>query len=40
MRKLLAAVTLASGFVVAAGAAHADPLKVCFVYVGPHNDGG
>jgi simple sugar transport system substrate-binding protein len=41
MRKLLAAAALAGGFVVAAGAAQAaDPLKVCFVYVGPHNDGG
>src|SRR5665213_4533223 len=41
MRKLLAAAALASGFVLAASAAQAaDPLKVCFVYVGPHNDGG
>ena len=41
MRKLLAATGLAAAFALSAGMAQAaDPLKVCFVYVGPHNDGG
>src|SRR6185312_11793849 len=40
MRKLLAASAAAFGLVALAGAAQAAPLKVCFVYVGPHNDGG
>ena len=40
MRLLVAAAGAALAFAVTAGAAQADPLKVCFVYVGPHNDGG
>jgi simple sugar transport system substrate-binding protein len=40
MRKLLAASAAALGLAALAGAAQAAPLKVCFVYVGPHNDGG
>jgi simple sugar transport system substrate-binding protein len=40
MRLLVAAAGAALAFSVTAGVAQADPLKVCFVYVGPHNDGG
>ncbi len=41
MKKLLAASGAALALAITAGAANAaDPLKVCFVYVGPHNDGG
>ena len=40
MRKLLAAAGVASAMVLSASIAQAAPLKVCFVYVGPHNDGG
>jgi basic membrane protein A len=41
MRKSVAALGAALALVLAAGAAQAqDKLKVCFVYVGPHNDGG
>ena len=40
MRLLVAAAGAALAFAVTAGVAQADPLKVCFVYVGPHNDGG
>ena len=41
MRKLLAAASVAvvAAF-MASGASAADKLKACFVYVGPHNDGG
>ena len=41
MRKLLAAASAAVLVAFAAGgAAAAEKLKACFVYVGPHNDGG
>ena len=41
MRTLLAATGAAVALAMTAGLAQAaDPLKVCFVYVGPHNDGG
>jgi simple sugar transport system substrate-binding protein len=40
MRILVAAAGAALALAVTAGVAQADPLKVCFVYVGPHNDGG
>ncbi len=41
MRKIVATVGTAMALALAAGAAQADdPLKACFVYVGPHNDGG
>jgi basic membrane protein A len=41
MRKSIAALGTALALALAAGAAEAqDKLKVCFVYVGPHNDGG
>jgi simple sugar transport system substrate-binding protein len=40
MRILAAATGAALAFAVSAGVANADPLKTCFVYVGPHNDGG
>jgi simple sugar transport system substrate-binding protein len=40
MQKLLAASGAALVIALAAGAANAEPLKACWVYVGPHNDGG
>ena len=41
MRKTIAAIGAALALVLATAGAHAqDKLKVCFVYVGPHNDGG
>jgi basic membrane protein A and related proteins len=40
MRILVAATGAALALAVSVGIAQADPLKVCFVYVGPHNDGG
>ncbi len=41
MRKTIAALGTALALVLTAGAAAAqEKLKVCFVYVGPHNDGG
>ena len=41
MQKFLAAVGAAAILAFAAsGAGAADKLKACFVYVGPHNDGG
>jgi simple sugar transport system substrate-binding protein len=40
MQKLLAAMSAAAVLALSVGIAQADPLKVCFVYVGPHNDGG
>jgi basic membrane protein A len=41
MRKSMAALGAALALALAAGTAAAqDKLKVCFVYVGPHNDGG
>ena len=41
MRKTIAALGTAMALVLTAGAATAqEKLKVCFVYVGPHNDGG
>ncbi len=41
MRKLIAASGAALALALTAGSAQAaDPLKACFVYVGPHNDGG
>jgi basic membrane protein A len=40
MRKLLVATGLGAMLSLSAGMAQAAPLKVCFVYVGPHNDGG
>ena len=42
MRKILATAGVAAALVLSAAAAAsaADKLKVCFVYVGPHNDGG
>ena len=41
MRKMIAALGTALALVLTAGAAAAqEKLKVCFVYVGPHNDGG
>ena len=41
MRKIIAALGAAMALVLATAGAHAqDKLKVCFVYVGPHNDGG
>jgi basic membrane protein A and related proteins len=40
MKKLLAASGAAIVLALAAGAANAAPLKACWVYVGPHNDGG
>jgi basic membrane protein A len=41
MRKTTAALGAALALALAAGSAAAqDKLKVCFVYVGPHNDGG
>lgn len=41
MRKSIAALGAALALALAAGTAGAqDKLKVCFVYVGPHNDGG
>ena len=41
MRKMIAALGTAVALALAAGAADAqEKLKVCFVYVGPHNDGG
>jgi simple sugar transport system substrate-binding protein len=41
MRKTIAALGAALALALAAGTAAAqDKLKVCFVYVGPHNDGG
>jgi len=40
MLKLMAASSAALALVVSAGIAQADPLKACWVYVGPHNDGG
>ena len=41
MRKTIAAFGAALALALTASAAGAqDKLKVCFVYVGPHNDGG
>ena len=40
MHKLIAASGAALVLALTAGAAGAAPLKVCWVYVGPHNDGG
>ena len=41
MRTTIAAIGTALALILAAGTAAAeDKLKVCFVYVGPHNDGG
>lgn len=40
MQKLMAAAGVAVALALNAGGAQADPLKACFVYVGPHNDGG
>jgi basic membrane protein A len=40
MRKLVAVASAAFALALSAGIAHADPLKACWVYVGPHNDGG
>ncbi len=41
MRKTIAALGTALALALSAGTAGAqDKLKVCFVYVGPHNDGG
>jgi basic membrane protein A and related proteins len=44
MRKFMAATGAAFALAVAgavtAGVAQAEPLKACWVYVGPHNDGG
>ena len=41
MRKSIVALSAALAVALSAGMAQAqDKLKVCFVYVGPHNDGG
>ena len=41
MRRLLIAATAGLALALAAGGAEAQgKLKVCFIYVGPHNDGG
>ncbi len=41
MHKLLIAASAAVAFAIASGSASAeDKLKACWVYVGPHNDGG
>ena len=40
MHKLIAVSGAALVLALAAGAASAAPLKACWVYVGPHNDGG
>ena len=40
MQKIMAAAGVAAALALTTGGAQADPLKVCFVYVGPHNDGG
>jgi len=40
MRKLLAAASAAVLLAFTAGGAAADKFKACWVYVGPHNDGG
>ena len=40
MHKFLAASAAAIALALASGAANAAPLKACWVYVGPHNDGG
>ncbi len=40
MNKLLVATTAACALALSAGMAGAAPLKACWVYVGPHNDGG
>ena len=40
MQKFMAAAGVAAALSLFTGGAQADPLKVCFVYVGPHNDGG
>jgi basic membrane protein A len=40
MNRLIAASAAAFVLALAAGAAGAAPLKACWVYVGPHNDGG
>jgi basic membrane protein A and related proteins len=40
MRITVAATGAALAFALSAGIAQADPLKACWVYVGPHNDGG
>jgi basic membrane protein A len=41
MRKILAIAGASIALALASGAAHAEEkLKACFVYVGPHNDGG
>jgi len=40
MRKLLTVVGAAAVLAFAASGAEAAKLKACFVYIGPHNDGG
>jgi simple sugar transport system substrate-binding protein len=40
MHKILAATSAAFALALSAGIAQAAPLKACWVYVGPHNDGG
>ena len=40
MRKLLALTGAALGLALSGAAANAADAKACFVYVGPHNDGG
>ena len=40
MRKILVAAAAAGLVIAAAGGAHAAKLKACWVYPGPHNDGG
>ena len=40
MRILVAAAGAALALAASAGVAQADPFKACWVYVGPHNDGG
>ncbi len=40
MNRLLAAGTAVLALALSAGVANAAPLKACWVYVGPHNDGG
>ncbi len=40
MNRLLVATIAACALAISAGTANAAPLKACWVYVGPHNDGG
>jgi basic membrane protein A and related proteins len=40
MRNVTAAISAALLLSLSAAGAQADPLKACWVYVGPHNDGG